>query len=372
MQPLTAFLLALLLVLAPAPQPQESPAPSYECGTEVTPQQIRAELDYLRRRGRPHLAPPVDRPYQAPLAIHIIRRADGSGGFSLTRLAVALRDLNLMWRPAGVQFFQYGPVDYIDDEKYRDLPASLFDELRQKNAVAGAINIYFVNSLTNADGKSLCGLSSFSWSKVPGVLMSNGCAGTTSTPSTLAHEVGHYFDLFHTHQTRKDENGNITGVECPNGSNCATAGDLICDTPADPDLSGRVNDDCEYTGSAMLPAGCDSTPYAPPTRNLMSYSTKTCRNEFTRDQSSKALDTLVTRRRELISNRSWYVTAEADAVELGCAESAPCSLSAALRLANPGDSVFLRTGSYPGALTLNQAVSFKKWGGGPAPATVGR
>jgi hypothetical protein len=367
MQPLTAFLLVLLLALGPLPlrRAQETPAPRHECGTEVTPQQIKAELEYLQRRGRPQLAPRRDKPYYAPLAIHIIRRNDGSGGFSLARLAVALRDLNLMWQPAGVQFFQYGPVDYIDDEKYRDLPASLFDELRRKNVIAGAINVYFVNSLTGANKKSLCGLASYSGNDVQGILMSNGCAGTSDNPTTFAHEVGHYFNLYHTHETG-------FGKECPSGNNCATAGDQICDTPADPDLTDHVNKDCEYDNSVSAPDGCDSAPYAPSTKNLMSYSTKLCRDRFTPEQIKKALQVLTTLRGYLISDRSWYVTAGADAVELGCAESAPCSLNVALRLANPGDSIFLRAGSYPGARTLNQAVSFKKWGGGPVPATIGR
>jgi len=367
MQPLTAFLLVLLLALGMPPlrQAQESPAPASECGARITPKQVKAELEFKRRHSQLQMAAPADKPYQAPLAIHIIRRADGSGGFSLTRLAVALRDLNLMWQPAGVQFFQYGPVDYIDDEKYRDLPASLFDELRRKNVIAGAINVYFVNSLTDADKKSLCGLASYSSNDVQGILMSNGCAGTSDNPTTFAHEVGHYFNLYHTHETR-------FGKECPSGNNCATAGDQICDTPADPNLTDRVNKDCEYNNSVSAPDGCGSAPYAPSTQNLMSYSTKLCRDRFTPEQIKKALQVLTTLRGELVRNRSWYVTVEADAVELGCAESTPCSLSVALRLANPGDSIFLRAGSYPGARTLNQAVFFKKWKGGSAPATIGR
>ena len=68
--------------------------------------------------------------------------------------------------------------------------------------------------------------------------MANGCA---NNGSTLPHEVGHFYGLPHTHDQ---------GNELVNGSNCATAGDNFCDTPADPNLSGVVNSSCVYTGTA--------------------------------------------------------------------------------------------------------------------------
>jgi hypothetical protein len=230
--------------------------------------------------------PPINSPYYLPLTIHIVRKSDKTGGFTLEKLAVAMRDLNRLWEQVGVQFFIYGGIDYIDSDTHFNLPNSDSDAdkarrnaLRQTNVVANTINVYFTNLAGN-----LAGESSYSSDAVQGILMDLADAGIPGDPSTFAHEVGHYFDLYHTHGGWRDSKGNLTRIECPTRDpkkqNCDTNGDLLCDTPADPDLSGRVmkvgDDDCAYNGSAMLPSGCDSTPYNPPTRNIMSYSTKLC------------------------------------------------------------------------------------------------
>ena len=70
--------------------------------------------------------------------------------------------------------------------------------------------------------------------------MRNSCA---YNGSTIIHEFGHYFSLFHTHGPT---NSAIT-TELVDGSNCTTSGDELCDTPADPNLSGNVTN-CLYTG----------------------------------------------------------------------------------------------------------------------------
>jgi hypothetical protein len=86
--------------------------------------------------------------------------------------------------------------------------------------------------------------------------------------------MGHFLGLLHTHDTRY-------GMEDPNGSNCAIAGDLCCDTPAGPVLSNsNVDASCVYTGTSTY----DGRPYNPDTHNYMSYSRKYCRDEFSNEQ----------------------------------------------------------------------------------------
>ncbi len=113
--------------------------------------------------------------------------------------------------------------------------------------------------------------------------------------STLAHEMGHYFNLFHTHEI-------IFGEEGANGSNCRTAGDLLCDTPADPDLSrsGAMGAGCTYVGQFTDASFCGNNPYVPDTHNLMSYAPSNCRTDFTQQQLDKMNYTLTEQREELL------------------------------------------------------------------------
>ena len=84
-----------------------------------------------------------------------------------------------------------------------------------------------------------------------------------------------FFGLLHTHDIRN-------GKELVNRSNCSTAGDLFCDTPADPQLSRfTVNGSCTYTGTVTDLIG---DAYSPNTHNFMSYSRKSCRDEFSSEQ----------------------------------------------------------------------------------------
>jgi hypothetical protein len=363
MTSLAIILLVIVLALGITPswQAQEPPEQKKECGTVVTEAQSRAEIARAGRTARRRFAPQVARPYHLPLTIHIVRRSNGTGGFTLDQLAIAMRDLNQMWQPVGVQFFQYGPVDYINSDYYFSIPNSEArrDELRMVNPVPNTINVYFTNLA------SICGQSSFTTSSPQGVLIDNGCAGVAS-PSTFAHEVGHYFDLYHTHET-------TFGRECPNGRNCTTAGDLLCDTPADPNLNGRVSSACVYDNSASPPTGCGTTPYAPSTRNLMSYSTKLCRNQFTSDQINKILDTLEDERSNLVTSGVRYVASDASPFSFACTYQSPCpTVGRAISVASPGTHIFILSGSYSGTLTASKAVFLKKWDLGAAPAKIGQ
>jgi hypothetical protein len=335
-----------------------------ECGTVVTEKQILAER--ARMRGYDFsLAPQLNQPYQIPLTIHIVRRDDGTAGFTLDDLQVAMQGLNLLWLPVGMQFYQRGAVDYINNTFFWNLPDSEVarNNLRQINPVADTINVYF----TNLNG--LCGEASFTTTTIQGILMSNGCAGIGSSPSTFAHEMGHYFDLYHTHET-------IFGVECPNGSNCSTAGDLLCDTPADPQLSdANVDTACTWVGSVSPPMDCGSTAYAPSTHNLMSYSRRTCRDTFTGNQTSKALNILTTiaNRMNLINTLTKFV-APNGGLNTNCSYQMPCStLSRALEVANPGNTICLLSGSYPSPLPpTNKAVTLMKWNTDAGTVLIGR
>lgn len=93
--------------------------------------------------------------------------------------------------------------------------------------------------------------------------------------STLEHEFGHFFGLQHTFGKSPSEN---TTLEKPDGSNCLSEGDFICDTPADP--NGKINSRCEFIGLSDK----KMHNFNPLINNYMSYYQNACKNEFTEEQ----------------------------------------------------------------------------------------
>ena len=133
-----------------------------------------------------------------PVAFHVVRRSDGSDGISASDLCSAWDNL----RTSGLggsqlEFYLVGPIDYIDDDYYyNDVDSNeAVNLLRQENPRCNAINIYLTGDLFNF---GLQGTSSFTFMPYQGIVILNGSAPYSTTP----HEVGHYFDLFHTHENR--------------------------------------------------------------------------------------------------------------------------------------------------------------------------
>lgn len=231
-----------------------------------------------------------------PLTVHVIRRSDGTGGLSAASVQQAIDAANDVWLGSGIQFCVPGATIFHDSDAIyfnTDTRAEL-DAMRTLDSVPATINVYFANNPRFELG-SICGIASFTFSPVQGIVVGNDCVPSAGNPSTLPHELGHYFDLFHTHE-------DAFGTECTDGSNCAEAGDLVCDTPADPNISGEVNpSSCLWGGSQAPPCG-DPMPYAPSPRNVLSYSSKSCRDELTPAQRARAYATLVNLRPELLAN----------------------------------------------------------------------
>lgn len=114
------------------------------------------------------------------------------------------------------------------------------------------------------------------------VVIDNEAFGTTLTTSpstctgyvpgapynlgrTLTHELGHFFNLDHT-------------FESCDGSNCATSGDLICDTPP----SNLEAYGCPAAGSVS--SGCGNLQL---TMNYMDYVNDACMYMFTAGQATR-------------------------------------------------------------------------------------
>ena len=250
------------------------------CGSNVTAEDIayiESQRDSKKSSTRGKISDGV---IGVPLTIHIINQSDGTGGIPIADVQGAIEIMNGYFANANMFFFIDGEVNYINDDDFYDFDRAREGVIANPNDVKNTVNVYFANTVNSA-GTPLCGYATF-----PGgadrVVMANGC---TPNGLTLTHELGHYFRLFHPHEI-------AFGRELVDGSNCTSAGDLLCSTPADPNLTGKVsfaNNRCTYTGTSR---DANGDFYVPDITNIMSYSLDACQNSMTQEQYERMRETL--------------------------------------------------------------------------------
>ena len=287
------FVLSIALLVSSNGYSQVEPV----CGFVATPEaQERFErlLPQIKKYEQEYYNKSLSRSSTAissiPIKAHILRTSSGTGGLTVTQLNDAIANMNAYYANAYIEFFLCDGINYIDDSTYYDFETNEQSALTSGNNVNNVINIYFANTVTSSDsGGGLCGYAYF-----PGgpevILMDNGCA---INGSTLPHEMGHFFALYHTHGP---SNSALT-TELVNGTNCDTNGDLICDTPADPQLSySNVTGACNYIGTDT---DANGDTFVPDPQNIMSYSRKECRTLFSPQQYARIYATFQTSRNNL-------------------------------------------------------------------------
>jgi len=283
---LAALIIGMLALPAVAQQP---------CGSSVNPRHVPHIL--TRQANGVYDLQPHQRggTLHVPVTFHIVRPDNGVGGLTPTRLDDIIDYLNQTYGPAGMEFCQPGPTNYIDNSSAYlniDSQAEIY-ALYQIGDVPDTVNIYFVASVSDDDG-GLCGQATFTDNDNEGVIVDFDCS---NLEALVAHEVGHYFDVYHTHET-------AFGVECPSGDNCGTAGDLVCDTPADFDLSGCLDSSCTLQPPCqdqfLVCGDFQVYFYNPLLDNIMSYARASCQTTMTSDQIDRARATLINLRPELL------------------------------------------------------------------------
>lgn len=243
-----------------------------ECGTVPTEEQLAFMNKNIRDKSATRWANDW---VKIPVKLHVVRQDNGTGGLTESELLSAIQTVNSFYKNANIELVPIAEINYIDNSKFYDYNTADEGKLAVGNDVNRVINVYFLNSIVSSGGSSLCGYTFFPPS-ADRIFMANGC---TTSGNTFAHEFGHYFTLYHTHG--KTNTG--TTDEYVNGSNCTTAGDNLCDTPADPNLSGKVTN-CAYAGSDR---DANGDPYSPQVSNIMSYAPGNCRKNFTPQQYAR-------------------------------------------------------------------------------------
>lgn len=277
---LTLFCLAMLQAAA-----QDEP-----CGVIPTP--LSAEKSNLHQKAIAKYASRFSESYLLPVSsipvqVHIIRRDDGSGGYSIDDWNSDLAELNAIYAPANMAFFECNPPNIITNDEYYDLEQGAeTNALTSSYSIDKVMNVFIPGGdLLSSTGGSLCGYAYYPWSGIEHLVVKASCM---DNGSTFPHEVGHFFGLYHTHGRT---NGMLTD-ELVNSSNCTTAGDQVCDTPADPQLGlDNVTSSCQWNNTAPYTGGitqdANGDTFSPDPFNMMSYSKKSCRDFFSAGQYTR-------------------------------------------------------------------------------------
>jgi len=288
---------ASIIALAVCTASVQSLAQTDEAPTDATCDTVLTAQGVVRARALVQggaYQTPAERPViTVPIVYHVVRdsqgRVDFPSGLHLEeRMLFSIPLLNEQFEGSGIRFCQAGPPIYIDSDFWNDWQAGArIDDLRQIGLVDGVINVYLMPRPVTFGG-----ISAFTWSEIQSIAVKFSDFVRSPDLSTFTHEVGHYFDLLHTHET-------MFGQECASRENCAVAGDLVCDTPVDYGYGVRTST-CELAAPPPYPGPCPGAPlYFPDPNNYMSFDPANCLDHFTQGQKDRAYATLVNIRHEL-------------------------------------------------------------------------
>ncbi len=271
---------------------QNSPPGIEECRSQAGPSAVEYERKVDREEYRRLMQYYLSEEEKAAVTqyaiqLHIVTMDDGTGGIDAADIRGEIDNfVNPYFADIDVEFVECSPELYHNSTEYYTLgdggedPDAAGDAMSAEFNVEDVINIYFVN-----DPDGACGWARFPWDlPVDYIVIANGCA---DNQSTLVHELGHYFGLYHTHETF---NGtapeSVTRDDTDGCYDCESDGDKLCDTPADPNLSSTADDwpSCAYTGAGTDECGVS---YNPAIDNIMSYADKECRTVFTDQQQAR-------------------------------------------------------------------------------------
>ena len=212
------------------------------------------------------------------ITVFIVEQTVGSSNFDIQSLYDEIDAVNSFYLSSDLQFYLCGSPRFIQGRRNTYTYNQAASDLNSSFHVPNTINIFYLDEIgDNALSIAACGISTFPWTGTPEdrfIIMQKDCS---EGGGVLAHEIGHFFGLLHTHET-------AVGVERVDGSNCETAGDQVCDTPADPNLSASPMQGCNYVGNFI---DSNNDPYNPDPSNVMSYAPFQCLRSFSSGQNDR-------------------------------------------------------------------------------------
>jgi hypothetical protein len=261
-------------------------------------------------------------PYRIPVVVHVIHN-EGRENISNVQIESQISvlnedfntpDLQLAGKPS-FEFYlaQRDPTGQCTDGITRQFSALTFHDFATQEGALKALvhwpperylNIWVVRDIRNSNAGTtrVLGYARFPGDQrsLDGIVMAHTAFGRTGTATppynlgkTCSHEVGHWLALYHTFED---------GCAGTRPSDCATAGDRLCDTPpqADPQFS-----------CPLLPRNtCTEAPIdrADLPDNLMDYLPDLCARSFTPNQAERMYQSLLRWRASIVSPNNLLLT----------------------------------------------------------------
>jgi hypothetical protein len=257
-----------------------SVAQPYPCGTSVTQEQKEyesalsdsvAQLTELNRT--------------LHLAVYIVKDNKGQPNVDPAALSEAIAQVNTAFDRIKTTFTLYS-LSYIDNYNFNEIRMGTNEKaMLTQHAMPEMVCIYLVNKLYNTMGQEIGSYTYYPFASTEVILLKKDCLNG----AFLTEQMGHFFNLYHTHET-------AFGNEYVKRTNCSTAGDRCCDTPADPGLTGIVSAGCQYNGTGKDAGG---TYYAVTTHNFMSFSPLNCRCYFSEEQYIRMINCMLKAKKHL-------------------------------------------------------------------------
>ncbi len=265
------------------------------CGTDQ--ESLMPYLDANLKSMVPHQRGAVK---YVPVTFHMVAAANGNGRVEIENVLKQVANFNAQYADQEMIFYIDSLNSFDNDAVYNTPGSSAARTQMNIKKDKHSVNIFITNNADDGSGPGTT-LAYYDPSGDWIVTRKNEVNGSAST---LAHEAGHFFSLAHTHAgwdcvpyTTDDYtnpvNVNFT-LPCEGGggsllielhdrSNCATAGDKLCDTPEDYNLGLFYQPGCTQNTQIKDKNG---EVIKPMITNFMSYYSGCATNEFTTSQKT--------------------------------------------------------------------------------------
>ncbi len=255
-----------------------------ECGTKITKPPVRFSQ---KQKDSLNAVLAVTTPYA--VRVHITVFADDNGlnvGATNANVMRQFQNMVNQYQPRSICFILID-VRQVNNTDLNTHDAAIEEAELNPYKIGGCLNIFIHNSLPGLNGTAYA---------IPNTYMSlsGGTIASTTNLTTMGHEVGHCFGLYHTFESALGWE-NVTRNSASACYDCEVDGDLLCDTPADDptDPNGNVNSLCVYT-AGRSDACSVAAVYTPLTNNVMGYGDRACRNSFTSGQGTRMRSMMIT------------------------------------------------------------------------------